>query len=420
MSIESSLSSALSGLDTQATAMQIIGDNIANLHTPGFKSSSVQFEDVLGMSLSSVTGMNRTGVGAKVSSVDGNFTQGTLMSTGVDTDVAINGRGFFILEDPGSDEKFYSRSGHFSVDAEGYFVNNQGQRVQGYLYDEAGVTLMETLADIRINRRNMVPPKETGAVEVVVNLDTRVTAGTFDLTDPGGSSQYSTAVQIYDNLGEAHSIQVYFTKTAPQAWTWNGVIDGSDIVGGTPGTPVPYGQGTLTFDTDGKLTTAMPVAFKTETLTFANGIAAAATTLDLTGSSQYGSASSIQSIVQDGYAAGNLSGITIDAEGKIVGNYTNGAVKKIAQLALADFTNLHGLQRSGAMLFLASAASGDPLFNRPGVGGLGTLSASMLEESNVDLAAEFIRMILTQRGYQANSKVISTTDEMLAQLISIK
>ncbi len=420
MSIASSFYSALSGMDSNGVAMQVIGDNIANLHTAGFKGSSVNFEDVLGMSLEGIGGSNRLGVGAKVSSMDGAFTQGTMVTTSVGTDVAINGKGFFVLRDEETNEKFYTRAGHFSVNNDGYFVNNQGHVVQGYLYDADGTDLMETLADIQIQQTSMVPPKVTGEVDISLNLDSTKAPGAWLITDPGGTSHYSTAVKIYDTLGEDHNIQVYFTKTAPQAWSWNAVIDGGDVNGGTAGTPVLYGTGNLAFSASGALTTAMPVAFRTAAITFRNGIVASNTNVDYAGSTQYGSASAIQTLTQDGYAAGNISGVSINADGTIVGNYTNGTVKNIAQLALADFTNLYGLRKNGAMLYVPTTKSGEAIYNKPGAGGAGTVSSSMLEESNVDLAAEFIKMIITQRGYQANSKVISTVDEMMAQLISIK
>jgi flagellar hook protein FlgE len=334
--------------------------------------------------------------------------------------VAVNGKGFFIVEDSATNEKFYTRAGHFSINDDGYYVNSQGYRVQGYLYDETGTNMVETLGDITINQRNMVEPQVTTEAEMVLNLDSSESTDTFDITDPGGSSQYSTAITIYDTLGESHNIQVYFTKTGNQVWAWNATVDGSDVNGGTAGEAELYGTGTLNFSTAGVLTTTMPVNFYTGSITFANGIAASATTVDFTDATQYGSPSAIQSITQDGYAAGTISGVVINSDGTIVGSYTNGTLKNIAQLALADFINLYGLDRSGAQLYAASSRSGDPLNNKPGVGGMGSISSSVLEESNVDLAGEFVKMIITQRGYQANSKVISTTDEMLAQLINTR
>ncbi len=419
MSIASSFYSALSGMDSNGIAMQVIGDNIANLHTTGFKGTSVAFEDVLGMSLEGIGGSNRLGVGTRVSSMDAAFTQGTMVTTSIGTDVAINGKGFFVLKDDATGEKFYTRAGHFSVNKDGYLVNNQGYIVQGYSYDDG--SLIETLEDIRIQQSSMIPPKVTGEVDTSLNLDSTKSTGVWNIADPGGTSHYSTAVKIYDTLGESHNIQVYFTKTAaPQTWSWNAVIDGGDVNGGVAGTPVLFGTGSIAFDASGTLTTAMPVAFRTAAITFKNGIAAGNVNIDYTGSTQYGSASAIQTLTQDGYAAGNISGVSINADGTIVGNYTNGTTQNIAQLALADFTNLYGLRKNGAMLYVPTTKSGEAIYNKPGAGGAGTISSSMLEESNVDLAAEFIKMIITQRGYQANSKVISTVDEMMAQLISVK
>jgi flagellar hook protein FlgE len=419
MSLAASFYSALSGLDTNSTAMQVVGDNIANQNTNGFKGSSVHFEDILGQSLGAVSGNNATGVGAKVGSVDGNFTQGTLMTTNVDTDLAVNGRGFFILKDTSSNEQYYSRDGHFHLDNTGYLINTGGNRVQGFLYNNTGTNMVSTLADIQVNQSSMVDPNVTTTVNMALNLDASATTNTFSLADPGGTSEYSTALTVYDSLGKAHVITEYFTKTAPQTWQWNATIDGSDA-GGTAGTPVLFGSGNIAFDTSGLMTTTMPVSFYSGSITFADGIAASSINLDLTGTTQFGSSSAIQTVNQDGYAAGLISGISINSDGTIVGYYTNGQVKNIAQLVLANFTNLNGLERNGTMLYKSSTSSGDPLYNSPGVGGMGTISSGTLEESNVDLAAEFIKMIISQRAYQANSKIISTTDDMLAQLLNVK
>ncbi len=420
MSLGASFYTALSGMNTNGMAMQVISDNISNSNTVGFKSTSTQFEDILGMSLEGIAGFTHMGVGVDVSAMPIAFTQGTLVTTTVGTDVAVNGKGFFIVEDAISNEQFYTRAGNFHVDDEGYFVNVNGLRVQGYLYDSTGTNLIETLDDIVVDQTTMIPPSITEEVDMVLNLDSAEDALTFDITDPGATSNYSTALTVYDTLGQSHTITVYFTKTAAQAWEWNATIDGSDVNGGTPGTAQLFGSGDIAFTTDGLLSTAMPMDFYTGAITFANGIAATDIDVDFSSTTQYGSPSIIQILTQDGYAAGNLSGISIITDGNIVGHYTNGQVKNIARLALADFPSLLGLERAGSLLFKQTTDSGVPLVNKPSEEGLGEVSAGMLEESNVDLAAEFIKMIITQRAYQANSKVISTTDEMLAQLMSIK
>ena len=420
MSLSSSFYTALSGLDTHTVAMQVVGDNIANLNTIGFKGSTALFEDVLGNAMTTVTGVDQTGVGAKVSSIDNNFTQGTLETTGINTDVGITGKGFFVVKDVSTNVNYYTRAGHFNLDTDGYYVTPQGLRVQGYLYDSTGTNLIESLTDIQLTNRNMASPRVTSEASMVLNLDATETALTWDDTNPGGTSNYSTATQIYDSLGNAHNIQIYFTKTGAQAWDWHAMMDGSDVQGGTAGTPVLYGNGSLVFDNNGQLTSAMPANFYTGAITFANGLAASATTLNLAGSTQYGSPSAIQSVSQDGYASGYLSGVVIDSNGTITGNYTNGVTQNIAQLVLADFVNLYGLARQGSQLYMATSESGDPLYDQAGLGGMGSVASGMLEEANVDLAAEFIKMMISQRGFQANSKVITTTDEMMASLIAIK
>jgi flagellar hook protein FlgE len=420
MSITSSFYSGLSGLDTHATAMQVIGDNLANVQTTGFKSNSAHFEDVLGVSLTGISGGNQTGAGTQISSVDANFIQGSLETTGVGTDVAINGKGLFAVKDPNSSELFYTRAGHFVFDNLGYYVNTQGLRVQGYLYDSNGANLIENLADIQINQNSMIPPKVSGLINMVLNLDASEVTKTWDPTNPSGTSSFSTALTIFDSLGQSHQVQVYFTKTGDQTWDWHAMIDGGDTQGGTPGTFVDYGTGTINFDAQGQLTTAMPVNFYTGAITFANGATPPTTEIDYTTTTQYGSASAIQKLTQDGYSAGSISGVSVDGEGNLVASYTNGTRKNIARFALADFPDLNGLARKGGTLYQATTTSGDALYNKPGIGGMGEVSASMLEESNVDMAAEFIKMIVIQRGYQANTKVITTTDDMLNQLINMR
>jgi flagellar hook protein FlgE len=420
MSLGSSFCAALSGMNTNGVAMQIVADNISNSNTVGFKSTSTQFEDILGMSLEGISGFAHMGIGATVSAMPTTFTQGTLETTTVGTDLAVNGQGLFIVEDSANDMQYYTRAGNFHVDDKGYFVNPDNLRVQGYLYDSTGTNLIETLDDIVVDQTTMIPPSITQNVDMVLNLNSAEDPTVFDINDPGATSQYSTALPIYDSLGQSHTITVYFTKTANQAWQWNAIIDGSDVNGGTPGTAYLFGTGNLAFTTGGLLSTAMPVNFYTGAITFANGIAATAIDVDFTSTSQYGSPSIVQTLTQDGYAAGNLSGINIDTAGNVLGTFTNGQVKKIARVALATFPALNGLERAGSTLYKQTTESGVPLINKPGEGGLGDISAGMLEDSNVDLAGEFIKMIITQRAYQANSKVISTTDDMLAQLMSIK
>ncbi len=420
MSITASFYSGLSGLSAQATAMQVIGDNIANVHTTGFKGSTVHFADVLGVALTGVSGGNQTGAGTEVTSVDLNFIQGSLNTTNLSTDLAINGRGFFVVKEASTEEIFYTRAGHFNFDNQGYFVDPLGYRVQGYLYDATGTSLFENLADIWVNKNSMIDPKVTGEIDMVLNLNASETVKTWDADRPYDTSNFATSLSIFDSLGQSHPIQIFFTKSAGGVWDWYAMIDGSELDGGTAGELVEFGSGTIEFDSSGKLTTTMPLTFHSGGLTYANGCPSSACEIDFTGTTQFGSPSVVQIVNQDGYTAGTISQVNIDEEGNMVAYYTNGKRQKIARLVVADFPNLSGLSRKGANLYQATTTSGDPIYNKPGVGGMGNIFASMLEESNVDIAAELIKMIITQRGYQANIKVISTTDEMLAQLMNIR
>ncbi len=523
MSITGSFYTALSGLSTNGTAMGIIGDNISNVNTAGFKGSAAHFEDVLGSALTGVTGGNQTGAGSNVQTVDVNFVQGTFESTDVSTDVAINGKGFFVVKDATTNEKAYTRSGHFHFDNAGYFVNTLDKRVQGFLYNSTGTTLIESLSDIQVDQNSMIAPNPTAAAEMILNLDaskdvytgpikavtiaaaggagaadyvvgdiltvvqsggavgtltvasidaaggvatvTITTAGTgykiedalttttnsaagagctinitnvtWDITDPTGSSDFSTPITLYDTLGQSHVLNVYFTKTEANTWQWHAVLDADDVLtadtdlDGTAQTPtgdyVLYGSGettdNLTFNSSGVLTSpsgAIDFYDSANKVTFANGVAVSATTIDFTGTSQYGSSSNIQSLIQDGYAAGTASQVSIDDSGNIIAGYTNGQVKNIARLALGTFLNMNGLMRKGSSLYTETVSSGQPLTNKAGEGGMGTIAAATLEASSVDIAGEIIRMIVVQRGYQANAKVITTTDEMMNTLINMR
>jgi flagellar hook protein FlgE len=387
-------------------------------------------------------GTSQTGAGAAIQSIDVNYTQGTLDTTNVPTDLAVNGKGFFIVKDPSTGEEFYTRDGHFHFDNQGYYVDEQGDRVQGFLYDNTGTNLIENLSDIQVNQNSMIAPQVTTTAQMVVNLDSSATppAGGFDITNPSGTSNYTTPITIYDSLGQAHTVEVYFTATATAGtWDWTAVLPSSDVskVGGVApaGSYVEFGSGKLVFSTtDGTLTAvdddtgAAEAHISDEPLydggagaiVYANGVAATDSTIDYTGTTQYGSVSAVQSVNQNGYAPGTATGITVDAQGNVTANYTNGQVKNIAGLTLANFADIGGLQRSGDNNYSETVASGEPLLNQPGNGGMGSVSSSMLEESNVDLAGEIINMIVLQRGYEANSKVITTVDDMMNTLINVR
>ncbi len=238
MSVSSAFYTGLSGLDTSGTAMGVLGDNVANINTTGYKSSSVFFADVLGLSLTGVMGGNRVGAGSKTQAVDVNYTQGTFKTTGSGSDVAINGNGMFVVKDSKTGAEYYSRDGHLTIDNEGYYVNAQGYRLQGYKYGVDTTTgtlaLEETLVDIQVTANGINPPLATTDVTMILNLNASDDIKTWAMPPGPANFNYSAPVTIYDSLGAAHVVQVYFTKTAASSWSWNAVIDGSDVTGGTP------------------------------------------------------------------------------------------------------------------------------------------------------------------------------------------
>jgi flagellar hook protein FlgE len=432
MSVSSAFYTGLSGLDTSGTAMGVLGDNVANINTTGYKSSSIFFADVLGLSLTGVMGGNRVGAGSKTQAVDVNYTQGTFKTTGSGSDVAINGNGMFVVKDSKTGAEYYTRDGHLTIDNEGYYVNSQGYRLQGYKYGVDTTTgtmaLEETLVDIQVTANGINPPLATTDVTMILNLNASDDIKTWAMPPGPANFNYSAPVTIYDSLGAAHVVQVYFTKTGAANWSWNAVIDGSDVTGGTPGTPVVYGAGAaaLSFNPNtGALDpafTAVPfyVAGGLPSGTFANGATPTATNIDFTGSVSYDSPSTTQDITQNGYPSGSAVSVGIDELGNVVAAYSNGTIKPLYRMALADFKSLSGLERKGLTLYQATIASGDPLYNKPGEGGAGKVNATMLEEANVDLATELIKMIIVQRAYQANAKVISMADEMMQAVQNIR
>ena len=428
MSVGSAFYTGLSGLDTSGMAMGVMGDNLANMGTTGYKGSSIFFGDVLGLSLSGVSGGNRVGAGSKTQAVDVNYTQGTFETTGSGTDVAINGSGFIVVRNPGDGAEYYTRDGHMGIDKDGYYINNQGYRVQGYRYDIDSVTgeyaLEETLTDLRVTPRSVNPPVVTTAVTMKLSLDANADVKAWAMPPAPNNYNFSAPVTIYDSLGSSHVIQVYFTKTAPSTWSWNALIDGGDVQGGVAGTPQLFGSGAgLAFDpTTGKMTAPLgTVPFGGALGTpFINGSPPTASTIDFANSVSFATPSLTQDLGQNGFPAGSATSVSIDEFGNLVAAYSNGTNKPLFRMAMANFKSLGGLDRKGLTLYSSTIQSGDPLYGKPGEGSLGKINPTMLEQSNVDLASEMIKMIIVQRAYQANAKVITMADEMMQAVQNIR
>lgn len=400
MAIISSLYTGVSGLSANGTAMSIIGDNIANTNTVGFKASRASFGDILSQNLVGSSGEFQIGRGAMLMEVSPVFTQGSFQTTDSGLDMAIDGDGFFMVKDPNG-ANFYTRAGHFSVDKNGYLVNPQGYKVQGYLASQQG-TITGGVGEISLSS-SFIPPVASTKADITANLNASdaLPAIPFDPTD-SASYNFSTGITIYDSLGDGHMENLYFRKTG--VGTWDVYAPGS-----TSGNTA---VGSLAFDANGNLTAGSPVS---ATFSYSGAVS-----FDLSSSTQYASASTILSQNQNGYPSGALKSVSINQTGIVNGLFSNGMTRAVGQIALANFQNLNGLTKYGGNLYAANLDSGQATIGVPGTGGYGRVLSNSLELSNVDLAREFVDMITIQRGYQANSKIITTSDEMLADLINLK
>ena len=406
-----SLYAGISGLSANATAMTVIGDNIANVNTTAFKGNRSHFANILSTSLGGEAATAGVGRGVEFWGVNAQWTQGSIENSSSATDLAINGKGFFMVQDP-SGSNFYTRAGNFTFDKNGYLVNPDGLKLQGYAIDAGGN--VGSITDIYIPGERISPPSPTTEFNFDINLNSGAAAG----------DTYTTAQTMYDSLGNAIPVTFTFTRqAAAQTWTVTGSIPTS------AGTGVTFGGNAsmnIVFDANGNMTS--PAADVAVDLALTNGATPLATTwtmLDATGVSLgditgYASESGTTFQYQDGYPAGSLRSISVDETGVVTATYSNGEMTPMFQAALVDFPSYDGLAKMGRNLYAESIASGQALPGVAGTGRLGSVAPSSLEMSNVDLAEEFVKMITTQRAFQANSRVITSSDEILQELINIK
>lgn len=422
--------SGVSGLRAEGEALGVVGDNIANVNTTGFKAQRAIFQDVLGHSILAGSGTGLPGSGVRVGDIQQLFNQGSLANTGIATDLALSGDGFFVVNGQvdGIQGNFFTRAGQFTIDNQGYLVNPNGLQLQGYAANPDG-TFQASISSIQAPT-SAIQPNATENAEITANLDSTQAVPTlaWDDQDPANTSNFSTTMTVYDSLGNGHTVDIYFRKTADNSWDWYALTEGGDVTGGTAGTNEQLGTGTLTFTTDGELNTVTGNAVTVDwvgatagqaiTVDFGTSIAAGGTGLD--GITQFASPSNVSSQSQDGYASGEFAGVAVDGQGVVTGLYTNGQKLAIGQLAIAKFRANDGLGRAGQNLWIDTRESGEAAMGTAGSGGRGAVSAGALESSNVDLAEEFVGLIQHQRSYSANSKTITTADEMLQTLINIK
>ena len=439
MSLFSTLQTGASGLGVSGQSLGVIGDNIANLNTVGFKRSQANFADLLPQDVSGLGGVSQMGRGATAMRIGAQFSQGALSNSGSPLDMALSGAGWFQVND--GENAFFTRDGSFGLDNQGYMVNGLGHRVQGYSAD--GGALSPVVGDLRLGDEP-VPPQATENITFDVVLDSGSSNGvdynalvldgaSVSIEEASEAADFATSFTVYDSLGRPHDVVLNFEQdpTDPNVWTYSAVIDGgdTDVAGATAGSAFEIGRGTLSFDTSGELTTN---AFTpTATAWTWPGAAAWAPTfqvgLDPSGASTDGSVlnsgagtgNALTSIQQDGYAMGDLTSVSVNENGEILGQYSNGQNQVLGQVAVATFDAESGLRRAGGNLFQSTLASGDPAIGRPNGGGRGRVVGFALERSNVDLEDEFVNMIQAQRTYQANAGVVRTADETLQELVNL-
>jgi len=434
MPLTGALYSGVSGINTNGNAMNVIGDNIANVNTVGFKGSRAVFSDMLSVEM----GGAKIGTGSRMVAADRIFAQGGVESTNNITDMAIQGNGLFVLKNEDG-ATFYTRAGQFNLNKEGVLVNPQGMKVQGVHLNNDG-TAISGLSDIALNNRLLVAPVATSKITLSGNFDsTAVTPTTPAPADAPGteatsaewfsSSNFSTIVTVYDSLGDAHDLTFLYRKTSNDLWSYRVVTPSADITGGTPGKlrQVSGAGGVLEFNPDGTINLGGATNVTDITFDFNNGsdvpqviTGGVPGDLSITDFTQYAVPSEVSTLNQNGVKPGTLTSISIDDKGLVTGLFSSGLTQSLYRVSLAGFTNPEGLTHVGNTLFQQSTEAGDVIYGDPGTGGFGTVLSSSLELSTVDLAAEFVRMVITQRGFQANSRTITVTDSLLEEISNLK
>ncbi len=410
--------SGLSGLNAASTNLSVIGNNVANASTVGFKRSDAQFADVMANALGG-GGNNGIGLGTTVADIAQQFTQGSFTTTSNPLDIAVNGNGFFRMSDGGA--VTYSRAGQFHLDNQGFVVNSNNLNLTGYLADVNGTIIDTAPGNLQLSTADLTP-NATTAVTAGFNLDSRsvaiAPATVFDATDPTTYTD-STSSTIFDSLGNSHILTLFFRKEAGAgAWNTFATLDG-----GVGNVTLDAGPSVaLAFDTSGALTTPAPPATIAAAITLAAGSGALTpmtVDLDFTNANQFGADFSVNSMVQDGFTSGRLNGFTVADNGIIEGNFTNGEKQILGQVILASFPSTHNLAPLGNGQWTETPESGQALIGVPGTGLLGGLQSSAIEDSNVDLTNELVNMITAQRIYQANAKTIETEDAILQTLVNL-
>ncbi len=444
MSLITSLYVGASGLDASTNELSVVGDNIANSSTVGFKSARTVFSDAMAQQLVGESG--QMGLGVSTMTIQKLFSQGGFTTTGLSTDVAIQGNGMLVVKgnQGGVDGTFYTRNGQLTIDKDGYLTNLDGLRVQGLQADASGTVTSGLLGDLQVGNAS-APAKATDTITIRGNLDQTAppTDSTFSAADAKDTSNFNTTMTVYDSLGNAIQLNIYFCKKDPATatnptdsgeWTYHVLTDGGNLsVDGagnatTAGTAAEVATGELDFDSSGRLVANNTTldnfnpknAAVPQKLDFAFGSGTSTGGNGLDGLTQYAATSAVSFVTQEGSSSGSLSSISIGQDGTITGGFTNGQTRTLGQFILANFKAPDQLQRIGSTLYTETPQSGSPTLGTPSTADRGSINAGTLEQSNVDISAEFIRMIAAQRNFEANSKTLTTADQLLAELMQIK
>lgn len=440
----------LSGLNVSSKNLEVIGNNVANASTFGAKTARAEFSDMYANALNGA-GSNNIGIGATLSTVAQQFTQGNITTTENPLDLAVNGNGFFMLSTP-NNQQVYSRNGQFKLNNEGFIVNNGGHKLLGYQADNGEI--ISGPPQPLFLPTDGIQPQRTQEVTLEMTFDSRadIATGTvIDFDDPR-TFNFATSQTVYDDKGQSLGLTYYFRKTGNDSWdmytTANGAsvqVDGAGdparvanitfpATGGTattnidpallnpgdPGTITTYDAGGAALAISGNGTFTMPTITGA---TLANGtpiLDINIGTFDMSKSTEFGTSFGVTNLAQNGYARGELSSMTVEQDGTVLARYSNGQSKAAGQVVLATFRNPQGLQSLGGNEWANTIGSGDPIPGAPGSGNIGLLQSGALEESNVDLTGELVNMIVAQRMYQANAQTIKAEDQVLQTLVNLR
>jgi flagellar hook protein FlgE len=411
----SAFSIPLSGLAASADSLNVIANNLANLNTDGYKDENLNFSDVFNQ-MQSVSGNGdpiQFGSGVGVEGETSNYADGTVSSTGEASNMALQGNGFFVVQDQTNGQESFTRDGDFTVNSQGQLCTPQGQLVMGYPAVNGQISTSTALAPISVNQASNIPATATSSFQMNTNLDAGAATG----------ATFSSPITVYDSLGTSHVLTVQYTNTGANTWSYNITIPGSDV--GAAGTSQTVGSGTLSFNSSGNLTSPSSPITGINITGLADGAANMSLSWNLTGSggtptlTQQDSTSATSATTQNGYGVGTLTGYSVLPDGTVQGQFSNNQTLALGQAAVAGFANVQGLSQLGGNDLQATFASGAPVIGQAGAGGNGTITGGAVEESNVSLSTEFANMIVAQQGYEANAKVLTTMDQVSQATIQL-